>query len=543
MERSAKPFPHERSVLTLLTELLETALSHSPTEAEIQSLLQDAWQGCKELGAIYDLYFMVYRCVLGQPSGPKLARYIWLCGPRRFADLIRQRLNAVAEADDHAPAHAPEVHAVPASTGPRPTTISEQPMSSLRSISFAVVQRTTGAFADHLRRHSNEIVRSLSGFECFNVAEDEVRRCIELLDNIELNKEYFQFAVRGVTAFLPLNQPLYATVCFGAVPSLMADEVWVRPPTAMQAHYRRLVEVLDLVRHFPNLHVSYEDKDEFVARRAPVTDAVIFTGTPENALKVRSKFLKRALFILNGAGHNPLVVSANADARQAVDSALRVVLYNQGQDCAGPNAILVHQAKYHEFVSTLRRELEDIAHLVGPYEQPQNIVGPNSDPDHAVKISRIFREERGHCTYGGEINPVTGLIRPAIFEKALGHGGNYREFFAPVFFIQRYERDEELARYFGNPQYHPNAMYISLFGDSVYVRRLIDEGRHPVETVLHGVDLHQTEKGYLPYGGMGPAASCLFVNGERKLGATLPQRDIYRHLVAPFANEAGRVYV
>lgn len=541
-KRCAEPSPHEHSVLALLTERLEGALSHSLTETEIQSLLQDTWQCCEELDSICDLYRMVYRCVLGQPSGPKLARYIWLCGPRRFAELIRQRLNAVAEANDHVPAPAPELHAVPASTGSRPNiTIVELPMPSLRSVSFAAVQRTTAAFADHLRRHSNEIARSLSGFECFNVAEDEVRRCTELLDNIELNKEYFQFAVRGVTAFLPLNQPLYATVCFGAVPSLMADEVWVRPPTAMHAHYRRLVEVLDLERHFPNLRVSYEDRDEFVARRAPVTDAVIFTGTPENALKVRSKFLKRALFILNGAGHNPLVVSANADARQAVDSALRVVLYNQGQDCAGPNAILVHEARYHEFVSTLRRELEDIAQLVGPYEQPRNIVGPNSDLDHTLKISRIFREERAHCTYGGEINPITGMIRPAIFEKPLSHGGNYREFFAPVFFIQRYERDQELALYFDNPQYHPNAMYISLFGDSVYVRRLINEGRHPIETVLHGVDLHQTEKGYLPYGGMGPAASCLYVNGERRLGATLPQRDIYRHLVVPFVNEAERV--
>ncbi|MEU7916942.1 hypothetical protein [Microbispora bryophytorum] len=42
-----------------------------------------------------------------------------------------------------------------------------------------------------------------------------------------------------------------------------------------------------------------------------------------------------------------------------------------------------------------------------------------------------------------------------------------------------------------------------------------------------------TEKGYLPYGGMGPAASCIYVNGERVEGATLPQRDIYRHLVEP----------
>lgn len=542
-ERCVQPLAIEREVLDNLAERLGGDGSHLRTEAAIQLLLQELSRTSRHFDAIQDLYRVIYRCVLGQSSGPKLAKYIWLYGARRFADLIRQRLSTVHDTDDNPFQCADSIHATPSPNELRrlDTMTEEHSLPSMRSISFPVIQRSAQVFAEHLRARRHEIAISLSGFECFNVADDEVRRCTELLENIELNKEYFKFAVRGVTAFLPLNQPLYATVCFGVVPSLMADEVWVRPPSAMQPHYRRLVEALDFGRYFPNLRVSYEDKDEFVARRAPATDAVIFTGTPENALKVRSKFPKRALFILNGAGHNPLVISAGADIPRAVKSALRVVLYNQGQDCAGPNAILVHQESYDEFVAMLRMELEDIEHLVGPYEDPQNIVGPNSDPDHALKISRVFRDERRFCTYGGEINPVTGLIRPTIFEKALGHGGNYREFFAPVFFVQRYERDEELELYFDHPKYHPNAMYITLFGDSPYIKGLITQGKHPVETVLQGLDLHQSEKGYLPYGGQGPAASCLFVNGQRMPGATLPQRDIYKHLIAPFAVSGERI--
>ncbi|MCE7003524.1 aldehyde dehydrogenase family protein [Kibdelosporangium philippinense] len=404
---------------------------------------------------------------------------------------------------------------------------------SLAPIDFAEVRQRAQAFADTLAENHGLIVKSLSEYQCANVALDEIERSVELLTNLHLNQEYFQAKVHGVTTFLPLNQPLYASVCFGVVPSLMAEDTAMRPPTVMHPHYRKLAEILDLPSFFPNLTVSYQDKEEYLVARARRTDAVVFTGTPENAVKVRRAFLKKTLFILNGAGHNPLVVTENADLDRAVDSALRVVLYNQGQDCAAPNAILVHRSRIDVFRAALIRALDELAPRVGPYSDPANIVGPNSDPDHAAKIARVFRDEREHFVYGGETNPVTGMIHPTVFERDLTKGGNYEEFFAPVFYIQPYESDDALKDYFTDERYRQNAMYISLFGDSPYIKSLVDTPLHEPDSVLRDTDLHLTEKGYLPYGGQGPAASCLYTNGERVLGATLPQRDIHRHLVAP----------
>jgi lysyl-tRNA synthetase class 1 len=491
-----------------------------------------------------DWYQLLYRCALGQMHGPRLAKYIALIGVHEFASLISQRLaflitrSATVQRDVVVPAiqilkNGPSMNMPTANTANSTSSTTAQ-HALLTPIEFTVVLARATKFAAYLQSNVEAIATSLASFECYNVAVDEVDRCIEFLTNLEVNQEYFRYAIGGVTTFLPLNQPLYATMCFGVVPSLMAREVYLRPPTAMQNHYKKLTAVLNLGHFFTNLHISYDDKEVFVAQRAPRTDTVIFTGTPENAAKVRSKFLRRTLFILNGAGHNPLVVTDDADIGRSIHSALRVVLYNQGQDCAGPNAILVHVNNYERFVTGLKHELAAIAHLVGPYEDKENIVGPNSDLDHTLKISKIFKEERDFCTYGGEINPINGLIRPTIFEKPLAEGGNYREFFAPIFFVQRYASDADLQHYFAHERYQPNAMYISLFGSSHYIEGLIASGLHPQETVLRETDLHHTEKGYLPYGGLGPAASCLYVNGERRTGATLPQRDIYFHLVKPF---------
>ncbi|RLM20173.1 hypothetical protein BIY29_15575 [Brenneria alni] len=402
-----------------------------------------------------------------------------------------------------------------------------------KEIRINEVQDHCDLLAFALRERKKSIVESLSGYQCQNVTLDEISRACDFLENISENKEYFTRRINGVTSFLPLNQPLYASVCFGFIPSLMADDVCIRPPTAMHEHYKYLMSALNLPSFSNTLQISFEDKDIFLSKRINVTDAVIFTGTPENALKVRKHFKRDVLFILNGAGHNPLIVSDDADLHKALDSALRVVLYNQGQDCAGPNTILVHHDVHKQFTDMLITALKACQHQVGYYTENNVIVGPNSDIDHSIKIASEFRTHRQYCIYGGETNPVTGMIKPTVFSKPLREGGNYREFFAPVFFIQKYDHDDELESYFSHSQYSGNAMYISLFGSSRFIDNRLSYTLHHPESILRNTDLHIEERGFMPYGGQGSSASCIWINGQRISGSTLPQRDIYNYLVKP----------
>ncbi|MDX7999732.1 aldehyde dehydrogenase family protein [Xenorhabdus sp. Reich] len=401
------------------------------------------------------------------------------------------------------------------------------------NIDFEQVNKKCKDLSFELRKHSTSLIDAFSEYQCKIVTEDEICRSIDILDNIEKNKEYFKKYIYGVTSFLPLNQPIYASVCFGFIPSLMAENVCIRPPTAMHPHYKKFENIIDISKISESFSISYEDKELFLSERVKITDAVIFTGTPENAVKVRKHFRKNTLFILNGAGHNPLVISKDADINIAIESAKRVVLYNQGQDCAGPNSILVHNDIYDLFRSRLISDLIDIKDKIGPYSDHNNIVGPNSDIDHSLKIASVFKANRDYCTYGGEINPINGMIKPTIFEKPLSLGGNYKEFFAPVFFLQKYQKDQDLTDYFSNPNYPANAMYISLFGTSDYISKQLNKKLHRPESILTNTDLHMEEHGYLPYGGQGPAASCLWYDGDRINGSTLPQRDIYQYLVEP----------
>jgi lysyl-tRNA synthetase len=390
-------------------------------------------------------------------------------------------------------------------------------------------------------------------YETHEVATDEIRRSIDLLMNLRENSECFQREVGPVASFLPSNQPLYATTCFTVVPSLMASESHVKAPEGMRKFFPALVQDLELKKYFPNVHVHQGPRTDFIDRRAArrmhpktreletATDAVIFTGTYEKASLVRREFHQRVLFIMNGAGHNPMVITENADVERAVASALRLQLYNQGQDCSAPNSILVHAGVYDAFMRRLIERVKQVK--VGPYENRENTVGPISREGDLPRIQGILEEHGRYISTAteGVIRARSGIVEPTIIEKPLQDGGNFTEQFAPIFFVQRFESDADLARYFEDPKYKTNAMYITLFGDSPYVEGLVGDPRndknvlHDSSTIIRNTDLHApgVERGTKPYGGYGRGSSSISIHGKTIARPTLPQRDIYEFLVKP----------
>jgi len=411
-----------------------------------------------------------------------------------------------------------------------------------KPLNFEEIDARAKAFADYLDENRDKVASALNSYETWDTAQDEIDRALDLLRNLDKNREFFEKEAGPVTSFLPLNQPIYATVCFGVVPSLMCEEVHVRPPTAVHPKFKELTKILDFEKEFPNLHISYQDREEFVKSRKDVTQTVIFTGNPKSAKDVRNAFPKECLFILNGAGHNPLVVTESADIEKAVESTLRTALQNQGQDCAAPNTILVHKDKLPEYKALLLeklKEIEEQGRVGNSYADQKVTVGPNSDIDHATNIAQLMGDNRQYFIHGGEINIATGLIKPAVFEKPLAKGGNYEEAFAPLIFVQEYENDAALAQYFEDKEgrYKKNAMYVSVFGEpdaetaSPYVASLIAKGMHTKGNIYHNTDLHAAEHGYDPYGGLGVDASSASADYLTRPGATLPQRDIWLYAV------------
>ncbi len=419
-------------------------------------------------------------------------------------------------------------------------------------IVFDEMQRRAHELADHIETHFEELAHVLLEYESYEVVVDEISRTLDLLRNLEENREYFTLRVGPVAAFLPRNQPLYALSCFVLVPALMASEVHFRIPHSMRHFFPKLLSLLEIQNRFPNVCVSNKQRLEFLRERSalrmnpltretlPVTEVVIFTGNSLHADQLRIIFDRRTLFITNGSGHNPVVVGADANLADAVEAVLALQLYNQGQDCAAPNAILVHQERFAEFLRMLRDAFRTVR--VGDYRDRKCRVGPISDPKDLVRIQDFLIDHREWLdpTTPGIIRSYDAILEPTIINKPLASGGNYNEIFAPVVFVQKYGSDNDLATYFEDPRYAQNAMYVTLYGSSEYVSSLIDRevnGKilHDARSFLHNTHLHASgqERGTQPYGGNGYGASSISINDHIVPKATLPQRDIYEWIVQP----------
>ena len=451
-------------------------------------------------------------------------------------DLVPMIARRLAQAQSH-----PHASVVPVSSNSKvwtkTTRLTRSSFVHFDVLDFDEINSRAKAFAYLLQERASAVIEILQRYECHNVIMDELVRSTDHLTHLDKNASYFRHQVGMVKSHLPSNQPLYSLVCFGIVPALMATEVLVRPPTLMQDLLAYLSEVLSLNKYFPNLSLRCIGGPTFAAERRDETFGVIFTGTSAVADVVRQLYPSSALFILNGSGHNPVVVTETADVHAAVRSVIGLCLHNQGQDCAAPNSLLVATSKLDEFLELLLHDLRRVDLLVGPYEDSKNIVGPNSRPNDLLRIASMFRQHATWLGYGGDVNFATSIVRPTVFVKPLAEGAALSEFFAPVFMVQPYGRDQELSDYFSHPDYARNAMYVTVFGDSDFVRILVERELHTDANVLWDTDLHVEERGWRPYGGMGQAASCVYADGICIPGPTLPQRDLFLHAQRRLSSE------
>lgn len=425
--------------------------------------------------------------------------------------------------------------------------------SYTEKIDFDQVRLLASNFASMLQKKKRKIIAVLLQYESFEVASDEFERTIDLLKSLDENKSFFVRKISSVTSFLPRNQPLYALTCFAIVPSLMASEVHVRAPLAMNLFFPNLISVISLNRYFKNIFVSFQKREDFLqirtalmadpktGQKVPVTDAVIFTGTMENADKIRKRFDERVLFIANGAGHNPVVIAEKANIEKGAEAVLSLQLYNQGQDCANPNSILVHARMYKKFVKLLERGIKNIK--MGEYKNIINRIGPISEINDLCRIQEVFVQNSDWLdpVTHGVIHTKSAIVEPTIILKPLKEGGNFKESFAPIFFVQKYEKDSELSLYFEDPRYERNAMYITVFGKSKYIEKLRYKKfenhsiLHDEGTILRNTHLHAlgVERGTKPYGGYGRGASSISIYGIVISKPTCPQRDIFDWIVYP----------
>jgi aldehyde dehydrogenase (NAD+) len=389
------------------------------------------------------------------------------------------------------------------------------------------------SFAEHLLQNRGLIHSVLEEYESYEVIEDEITRSVDVLNNIDKLKDFFSGHVLKTSVFLPLNLPLYSFVLFAAVPSYQSWEVFVRPPARMTAMFSILCEKLSFKTFFPAIFFFSGTRDAFVENNCKKSDVVIFTGRYDNFLKIKSLCGKNILILYNGAGHNPIVVTETADIDMAVEKTAYVKLFNNGQDCAGSDAILVHTGVIELFTKKLIKKLHEIR--VGKdYKQSDIKIGPLSELSALTEFSKIISrimEKGGILIYGGIVDYKNNIIQPCICRQSIRENVNYEEIYSPLFPIIEYFNDEDLDIYFNDPgqRYAQGQMYVSLFGHSEYIEKKV-----LASIILNDLTIHDVERGIQEYGGYGVGASGISYRGITIAKPILIPREIHTYLLSDY---------
>jgi predicted nucleotidyltransferase len=377
----------------------------------------------------------------------------------------------------------------------------------------------SAAIADFIERNTSSICNLLIEKESYEAIFDQIQRSVGCLRNHNFCMKYFNYGATNVASFLPLNLPLYSLLLFGIHPALMGSKVYIRPPVVLQPLYKDLLELLTLSNFGLELECCCASRSEFLEDIVRKSSVILFTGRISNADTVYRYVSPSSLFLFNGRGINPIIIAPDADISNALAQTIRVKLFNSGQDCAAPDIVIVHKSIISRVLDVLISALNN--EYVGNFEFNSKIrVGPLIEPEQALKTAKALARSGGRLVYGGQINVFKNIVAPTILLFDSLDQVPIIEYFAPVFCVVEYDSDSDLKRFFRRDDYLNEAMYITCFGKSEYLR----EQKHSI--LLSEKTILDIEQAHLPYGGYSIGASFVGLRRNRLAKPILIPQEI-----------------
>lgn len=183
----------------------------------------------------------------------------------------------------------------------------------------------------------------------------------------------------------------------------------------------------------------------------PRVAAISFTGSVPVGHGVRDRAAALGKRVqLELGGHNPAIVTEDANLDTAVQAAYVGAFWSAGQKCTATRRVYLHDSIYDEFRGQLLERIE--AGKVGDPSDPDTEVGPIVNQTQFESVLEGIargRDEGGKIIAGGErADPDAYLIAPTVFEDVADDAFlSCEEVFGPLTTLYRYDSlDEAIER-------------------------------------------------------------------------------------------------
>src|SRR5712691_2108307 len=229
--------------------------------------------------------------------------------------------------------------------------------------------------------------------------------------------------------------------------------------------------------------------------------AISFTGSVATGGWVRDEATKLGKRVqLELGGHNPLIVTADADLDRAAEAAYAGAFWSAGQKCTATRRIYVEDAAYDDFRGRLLARIE--RGKVGDPADPEVEVGPivnESQFDEIIAAIERGKSEGGTVLAGGErVDPEGYVIAPTVFEGVRDDAFlSCQEVFGPVTSLYRFaDLDEALRRANAVEFGLSAAIFTSSLGAATRFQNEAQAGLVHVNSQTAGAEIH------VPFGGI-----------------------------------------
>ena len=346
---------------------------------------------------------------------------------------------------------------------------------------------------DIIVQGEDQLLKILQKTETYKTAKSEIQKSLHCLQHIDKQAEYLaKDSLTTLCVFLPLNQPLYSLILFVVIPGCRFYETYFRPPVLLQTIYEELYGFLELQKF--GIFCNSITRRQFLFKRVSCANAIIYTGKYENSLEVMAKIPHNAVFIYQGSATNPIVITESATITdELIEKVVGAQIYNSGQDCMAPAAILVSANHWQNFLNRLETQLRRLK--IGSYNCADADVSFAIEPITVENAEYLIHHTKAKLLYGGSIDKETMLVYPTILRFAHVSDLPYASSFSPVFSLYCYSNEQEVTEYLSRLECRENRAYVSVFGK---LSKNLDD-----EIIIMDDTLDSVDDGYSEFGGYG----------------------------------------
>ena len=309
-----------------------------------------------------------------------------------------------------------------------------------------------------------DIPRAHDNFEFFGNAIQQFASESHVNQNKSIN--YTTRNPIGVVGCIsPWNLPLYL-FSWKIAPAIAAGNCVIAKPSEITPYTAFLLSEICLEAGLPagvlNIIHGTGPRAGAAIVKHPKIKAVSFTGSTRAGREIASvaapMFKKLSLEL---GGKNPVVIFADCDYEEMLNTTIRSSFTNQGQICLCGSRIYVERSIFEKFKTDFVARAKQLK--IGDPTSPETNIGAVVSSVHFEKIMsyiKLAKEEGGNILCGGNAVQLNGdfaggwFIEPTVIDNLSPEcRTNQEEIFGPVVSIQAFDSEDEAVSLANNTEY------------------------------------------------------------------------------------------